>query len=81
MENKKGTTHLKKLTLNIEGTTEKVSQFVILLEAVYNESVGANERNAFFEDCSKVETLNNLYTSFLFSKSCSILLARADYKK
>jgi hypothetical protein len=37
--------------------------------------------NAFFEDCSKVETLNNLYTSFLFSKSCSILLSRADYKK
>ncbi len=43
-------------SLIIEGTTEKVFQFVMPLKAVYNRKFGFIEQKCNFEHCGKVKT-------------------------
>jgi hypothetical protein len=55
-----------KLSLIMEGTTEKVSQFTMLIKSIYNKNVRFDEQKCTLEYFRKVQTINNLYNHNIF---------------
>jgi hypothetical protein len=45
----------------IEGSNEKVCQFILLLMSIFNKNCCFNEQTAIFKHYVKSETINNIY--------------------
>ncbi len=56
-----------KLSLIIEGATEKVSQFTMLIKSIYNKNVlFLRTKMHFLSTLEKVQTINNLCNHNIF---------------
>jgi hypothetical protein len=54
--------HVFWLHMMIEGATEKVLQFQMLLKSIYSQNLCYNEQKCIFEHCKKVKTINFITT-------------------
>jgi hypothetical protein len=56
-----------KLSLIIEGTTEKVSQFMMPIKSIYNKNIlFLRTKMHFLSTLEKVQTINNLCNDNIF---------------
>ncbi len=51
---------------NIEGTTEKVLQFIMPLNSIYNNNLDLTEQKCIFEHKREVQTIKNLLIVVIF---------------
>ncbi len=61
-----------KFSLIIEGTTEKVLQFIIRLLSIYNKNLGFIEHNCIFEHYIEIQTIKTLLTD-IYNKNLSFI--------
>ncbi len=50
-----------KLSLIVEGATEKASPFKMPLKSIYNKNIQFWKKNVFFENCIKVKKVKICY--------------------
>ncbi len=68
-------------SLMIEGTTEKVLQFIMPLKSSYNKNLGFNEQKCIFEHYKEVQTRKTKLTLFLsWKKIADDLFRVAPYR-
>jgi hypothetical protein len=53
-------------SLIIEGTTEKVLQFIMPLKSIYNKNLGFVEQKYIFEHNKEVQTIKNVLIDIIF---------------
>jgi len=53
-------------SLIIEGTTERVLQFIMPIRSIYNQNIGFIEQILFFELYRRVQTMRNLLIDIIF---------------
>jgi len=52
--------------LIIEGTTEKVFQFLTALKSIYNQNLGLTKPKCIFEHYREVQTIKNIFIDIIF---------------
>ncbi len=69
-------------SLIIEGSTEKVLQFIMPLKSVYNKNLGFIEHKCIFERYREVQTIKTLLTDIIFAtkKNSDDLFRVAPYR-
>ncbi len=69
------------LSFIIEGTTEKLLQFKMPMEAICYKNFCFKDQNVIFNTIEKVKTMNNLYNYNIFLNCGSVyLFSAAPYK-
>jgi hypothetical protein len=54
-----GTAHFFAFSMIIEGTTEKVLQFSMLIMSIFNQNLGFTEKVCIFQHCREVQKTKN----------------------
>ncbi len=58
--------HVFAYSIIIEGTTEKVMQFIIPLKSIYNKNLGLIEQKCIFERNREIQTSKHLLNDIIF---------------
>jgi hypothetical protein len=60
--------HIFAFSLNIECTTEKVLQLILLLKTIYNKNLSFIEQKCIFEHYREVQSIKNRIDIIFFTK-------------
>ncbi len=66
-------------SLNIEGTTEKMLQFILSLKSIYNNNLGLIEQKCIFEHYREIQTVKNQSNVIVFAMNFFGDLFRAAF--
>jgi len=58
--------HVFEFSLIIEGSTEKVLQFIMPLRSINNQNIGFTEKYCIFEHYRRVQTIKDLLIYIIF---------------